>query len=199
MRNRRSYCSNCFNSKYYPIKYCQQNLGNMEFQLGDPTNLFSTFNPMSSGADPVSYATFWNNRSMKVEVGNNFEFNQAGIGTPDIVLVNPGIIKIYNSGVYHITYRINISIQGVPSSTEVISNRASLYINLMQQPSGESGFSIQTPDVTSCIPLNGDALIFIPANSCLSLVNESESVIGNTITTCASSGNAVTLSIFRVN
>lgn len=198
MRNRRS-CSNCCNSMCYYTNCCPSNGTNMTIQAGNPNNLFSTFNPISAGSDPISYATFWNTCSIKVPVGENFQFNQSGIRTSDILLVDPGTIKVCNSGIYHITYRINISLQGVANSTELINNRVSLYVNCMQQSNGQAGFSVQTPDVTSCIPLNGDALIFIPANSYLNLVNESQCVVGNTITTCTSGGNTVTLSLFRVN
>ncbi|MGL4451314.1 MAG: hypothetical protein ACRCTZ_09000 [Sarcina sp.] len=203
MRNRKRNCSKCCNPCYEPkcctSSCCSANATNMPTQAGAPANLFSTFNPMSGGSDPVSYATFWNTCSMTVPVGEDFQFNQAGVGTSDIALISPGTIRVCNSGVYHITYRINISVKGVPNSTELVNNRVSLYVNCMQQPNGQAGFSIQTPDVTSCIPLNGDALVFIPANSCLNLVNESQCIIGDTITTCTSGGNTVNLSLFRVN
>ncbi|MGL5068678.1 MAG: hypothetical protein ACRC6T_12855 [Sarcina sp.] len=206
MRNRRRNCSKCccepvccYESKCSPSKCCTKPGGAMPTPGGAPTNLFSTFNPIAGGSDPISYATFWNTCPMTVAVGDDFEFNQAGVGTSDIGLISPGTIKICNSGVYHITYRLNVSVKGVPNSTELVNNRVSLYINCMQQPNGQAGFSMQIPDVTSCIPINGDALVFIPANSCLNLVNESQCMLGGSITTCTSGGNTVNISLFRVN
>lgn len=199
MRNRRRNCPDCCETKSCPSTYYSSNTTNMPIQMGTPVNLFSTFNPMSGGSDPVSYASFWNTCSIQVPAGEDFKFNQAGICTPDILLVSPGTIKVCNSGVYKISYRVNVRVQGIPNSTELINNRVSLYVNCMQVPNGQVGFAIQAPNIISCIPLNGDALVFLPANACLNLVNESQCVLGSTITTCTSGGNTVTLSLFRVN
>lgn len=195
-------CSPCCESCCGPIcesKCCPPQPANIFSQSGNATNLFSNFSPIAGGSDPTSYATFWNTCAATIPVGDNFQFNQAGVGTQDIALINPGTIRVCNSGVYKISYSVNISLPGVPNSTELINKRVSLYVNCMQQPNGQAGFSIQTPDVTSCFPLNADALIFIPANSCISLVNESQCIIGSDIRTCTSGGTTVSISLFRVN
>ncbi|WP_297521474.1 hypothetical protein [uncultured Clostridium sp.] len=201
MRNRRRTCSRCCEPKCYQPDCCENQNQNimMPTPAGAPTNLFTPFTPMSGGTDPTSYATFWNTCPTTVDVGDDFEFNQAGVGTSDVTLISQGTIRVCRAGVYHITYRVNVSLQGVPNSTELIRNRVSLYINCMQQPNGQAGFSIQTPDITSCMPINGDALVFIPANSCLNLVNESQCIIGSSITTCTSGGSPVNISLHRVN
>ena len=195
MRNRRRNCSCCCESRCCPPTNCSHNAINMPVQEINPASFFSSFDPRTDR----SYASFWNTCPAEIETGEDFEFNQAGICTPDIMLVSPRTIKICTAGIYKISYRVNISVEGVADSTELINHKVSLYVNCLQQPNSQAGFSMQTPSVTSCIPLNGDALVFLPANACLNLVNESQCVSGSTIKTCTSGGNTVSLYLFRVN
>ncbi|MEG0501704.1 MAG: hypothetical protein RR915_06925 [Cellulosilyticaceae bacterium] len=149
-------------------------------------------------AKEPSYATFWQTAFVTVNLNAAFPFNFTGPATPDITLTNPTTITVAKAGVYQISYRVSISVASNSNPNNYVDQRISLYVNSVQQPNSQTGFGIYAPDITSCVPISGDAIIFIPANATLQLKNDGIYTGSSSITTCDNGTNAVTFSIIKI-
>lgn len=145
-----------------------------------------------------SYAAFWQTNFVTVNLNNAFPFNFTGPTTTDITLLPPSTIKVAKAGVYHISYRVAVSVASNSNPNNFVDQRISLYVNGVQQPNSQTSFGIYAPDITSCVPISGDAIISIPANASLQLKNDGIYTGSSAITTCDNGVNAVTFNIIKI-
>lgn len=149
-------------------------------------------------AKEPSYGTFWQTDFITVDLNEAFPFNFTGPSTEDISLLNPTTVKVNKSGVYYISYRVAVSVASNSNPNNFVDQRISLYINGIQQPNSQASFGIYAPDITSCVPIAGDAIVSIPANATLQLKNDGNFSGSSSITTCDNGVNAATFNIIKI-
>lgn len=145
-----------------------------------------------------SYATFWQTDFVTVDLESDFPFNFTGPTTPDITLSSPTTVLVQKAGVYHINFRVAVSVSRNDNPNDFVDQRVSLYVNDVQQPNTQASFGFFSPDIISCVALAGDAIVYIPANATLKLKNDGEFSGSSSITTCDNGVNAVTFNIIKI-
>ncbi|MGL5328633.1 MAG: hypothetical protein ACRDD7_05145 [Peptostreptococcaceae bacterium] len=146
-----------------------------------------------------SYGAFWQSEFITVDINQAFPFNFTGPTTTDISLLNPTTIKVNKAGVYQIYYRVAVDVTMNSNPANFVDQRISLYVNNVQQPDTQGSFGILAPDIRSCVPISGQAIISIPANATLQLKNDGIYTGSSSISTCDNGVNAVTFNIVRID
>ncbi|GGE56144.1 preprotein translocase [Priestia taiwanensis] len=151
-------------------------------------------------ANCPAYGTFWQTAFITVPFGGSFPFNQVGRSAGGICITNTdlSVIRIPQAGDYRVSFiaTINTTLNPVFPHIPVIS----IYVNGARLANAQGDFNIQIndPDDTGCHQLVGEAIVYIPANSTLRLVNNSF-FNDQSIVTCDNGINAVELTIIKVS
>ncbi|WP_297439155.1 hypothetical protein [uncultured Clostridium sp.] len=145
-----------------------------------------------------AYGSFCSNESYYVRKGRKFSFNQAGVCGEGVRLKKSTEIEVFEAGIYYISYRVNVDMAPIADYQGTVNHRISIYVNNLQQPCSKAGHNLEMTYARTCQLINGDAIVYIPSCSKITLVNDSEEIGGSSIPVCDNGGNSVVLNIFKI-
>lgn len=142
-----------------------------------------------------SYATFLQTELVSIGLNEYFPFNITEIYNEDIFLVNPTTIKVNKSGVYHIIYKIPVSMD---DKKDHLEQSIGLYVNNILQKNVQRTFAFIDPNYKNCMSIIGNDIIYIPENTILQLKNNGFSQNSKIITSCNKESTYANFNIVKI-
>lgn len=170
------------------IKNCSNN--NYSYLLKSLCNILKERKNKES-----SYATFFQTESVVVDLNEFFPFNTINSYKDDIILLNSTDIQVEKSGVYHIIYKIPVTIE---NKKEPIEQSLSLYINGILQKNIQRTFGVVDSSDKKRMSIIGDIIVYIQDDTILQLKNDGFPNSSKPICTCNKEGNVATFNIVKI-
>lgn len=129
-----------------------------------------------------------------IPINNPIPFNQTGPTAGGVFLASPTTIRITQGGDYFVSYIVTANL-GQSGSTDAV---ISLFLNTIRVPSLQTTFAVSGADDDICLQISGQAILSIPNNSILQLVNTDVSSPSNLVT-CDSRVNNAAINIIKLS
>lgn len=142
-----------------------------------------------------AYGNFWLTvGGITIPINNPIPFNQTGPTTGGVSLVDPTTIRIAQGGDYFISYVVTVNLLASGSRDAALS----LFLNGDIVPNLQTTFAINGDNEDVCLQISGQAILSIPNNSTLQLVNTDPSSPSDLVT-CDSRVNNAAINIIKLS